>query len=773
MINSLDPFIEYGYYTIPLNSQTIERDKDGKKVFKSAKGWQKYMTEYNELATTVGGIVTGPINDPDHAHAEVIAIDCDEIVGYNIVSRLDPDCPAIIRSVGKMEEYTDEEGNKQKRLMDPQPATFLYKRTEADPATLNKGPLGIEIFNGGSARMVFLPTEGNKTKEPWTELPDLTEMPEVLRQFLHTLKPPVKEEKQSTTTLVAQSRNIGMRLAPLMERLVNGRGTYIPVVFKVITPIAYRNDEYKRQGHLHPNNVNDRSDYLFKISTMLGTDISINEELYLDSMTTINNMMDNPLPAARLKSEITTPMVSGSATYQDKQLWQYDPHWESQALMGMSKKGELLEYFYDDILREVFEVNHTANIISTHSLPKIKQHLNVTLTEPFGKGVFDANIQNYTTVLEPHKEFGLEPGTHNYNVFKATQPLLVLNNPALHAEDYIKPKAFIEYMESLVPDEIDRTYLLRFIRTKLTTFKYSPVILYLVGKGGSGKGLFTNLLQKFIGSDYISKDLGGSQLMESSGFNAWMVNKYFVHFDELHKELGKFESAAATEKLKRYSGSETFSVRLMNQNSGTGKMLATIILTQNGSNLYIEPDDRRFLYIDTPNALGEQRGAQVVYAMDNNMDDIAYYLATEYTNLPSNEYMRAPANEAKQAIMISNIPVATRLVYYIKTQRYEDLFQLAFDANVEIHELTEWRSKSRIKADTLIAIHNGITGLTPDNPKAMFRDLFKKELSEQPKHPYTGGDNTLYCIAHGFDAFTSALEINLEDLPTEQQEPAL
>lgn len=754
MFDTIAPFIEASHFTVPLTSPKITRDEKGKKHFTVGPNWQQYTKQYNELATSVGAIVTGELPD---GYKEVIAVDCDTTTGYNLVKGLDPTYRAVIVSRGKK----DKDGN------DIEAGTFLYSRSKNDPATLNNGQFGIEIFNGGSARMVFLPTKNNETKIPWNEMPDLKPMPQDVRSFLSALQKPqsLVGTNNSITLAKPTTRNTGMRLKPLIDKLIQAKD-YVPQVFKVITPHKYRSEKYKERGHLHPEDIPDRSDYMLQVSTILGTDISIDEDTYNDAMLVINSLFKEPMPIKRIQSEIMKPMTTGSAQLDGRQLWQYDEHWETQALIATNKRGELVEFFYSDIEKQVYEINHTRdNDISKHGPQVIQAHLRMSLMDKLGKGEFDDRLQCYLTSLRPHMEFGLEIGTYNYNLFRATPALQVLNRPDEYKQQYREPKYFIQYIESLVPNEEDRTYLLRFMRTKLTTFGYSPVIIYMSGVGGSGKGRFVELLKNLIGQEYISQELGAPQLMEQQGFNAWMMNKYFVHFDELHKELKAVEIAAATEKLKRYSGSDVFSLRVMKNDSTTAPMLATFILTQNGTNLHISPDDRRFFFIQTPNKLSQDIVDGFNKEMDDDMQDIAYYISTNYSNLSMSDYQRAPLTEQKRVMMIDTMPPALKILFLVKEQMYQELFEMAVEAGTPLEELTCWQDKERIKTSALLDIYNGTVSKAPEHAEGMkmMKRMVKTTLTNQSKHPYTGSNNEHYVDTINFKYFESSFDKSLEE----------
>jgi len=85
-----------------------------------------------------------------------------------------------------------------------------------------------------------------------------------------------------------------------------------------------------------------------------------------------------------------------------------------------------------------------------------------------------------------------------------------------------------------VPNDKDRLWLLRFIRTKFTTFKYSPIILYFIGAQGSGKDTLFSLLTDIIGIEYTAKP---DTKVFCEQYNGWLMDKFLVQLDEYGNKL--------------------------------------------------------------------------------------------------------------------------------------------------------------------------------------------------------------------------------------------
>ncbi|GAG17752.1 unnamed protein product, partial [marine sediment metagenome] len=261
--------------------------------------------------------------------------------------------------------------------------------------------------------------------------------------------------------------------------------------------------------------------------------------------------------------------------------------------------------------------------------------------------------------------------------------LLVLNNAFAH-KNYKKPTAILNYLKSLIPNDESREYILRFLRTKLTTFKQSPVILYFIGKAGSGKDTFVSLLSKIIGGDYVTSP---SSKVFLETYNGWTMDKYIVQLDEYGNKVTRaFERQEVLGRLKTYTGSPIIQIRAMRQDGFNYRHSITYILTDNSNPLPIELDDRRFYLIETPNKLSEEKWVKemggitkAIDKIDSEVLDFCCYLATDVDNLSPDEYMEPPLTENKEELILSSLPAIKKLTYYIENKKLESLVELFQD----------------------------------------------------------------------------------------------
>lgn len=723
----LQQFIDAGWHTVPLKGK-LKRQDNGKKtipVFEA--NWrQKYKNEFNNTAVRLGGTLTGAISG-------VVAIDCDNENTYQVFKSLDPSYRVHLISKGKPEGG----------------GTILYKYS-SDLATfsLADGSFALDFYADDG--FIYLPTEDNYTKEPWeyTEVPKLSEVPEAIKALLQTLakKQTIKEKE-----IAHNSPAISNRLAPMLEEFIK-RGEYSPVLFKIITPKSFRDiPQYVRQGHLHPNDVpNGRgSEYLSKISAILGADISVSRELYQNTIQAINGLWSEPIEVKRLRITIINPMIEEKVLIDDHVVWQYDKHWEKMGFIATAMNGEYIESFFDDIKGVYYLVNYTAPYVKIFNdkrpcISTLKTLIGRNVTE----GQYDTTKRLVRTKLDPAKEFGHIEGSDEFNLFRQTPELDVLNYPDVYALQYKRPTTILKFLDTLIPDDFMRAYTLSFIRTKLTTFKYSPIVLYFIGAHGSGKDTFVSILGKILGMDYIAKP-DAKVFLEQ--YNGWLLDKYFVQLDEYGNKLSRAaEKQEALGKIKSYSGSPEIQIRAMRQDGFNYKHSITIILTANSSPLPLETQDRRIAFIKTPNRLDRQGWVhemggitEVIDKISAEVMDFCYYLATEVKNLRNDDYVVAPETADKEQLIIDSMPAYQQITYFITHGRYDKLEDMGIENGV--NDFTEGWSVGRIMHEKLVELYDIITE-GQGNPRTMVKAM--KDAGIGRSHTTKRGANCFFYHLH-------------------------
>jgi len=747
----IDLFINAGWYTVPLKGE-LRRLESGKKtipLFESE--WRKkYTEEFNLVKSKLGGVITG-------IKSGIIAIDCDNEVTYQMFKQLDPEYSFHFISKGKPEGG----------------GTIIYKYTDK-VGTFKVMNEAVKLDFFSDEGFIYLPTEDNETKESWIDknkLPEIKEIPNTILAILQTFKGKHIDKGIAKTNSVKTA--ISNRLAPLLTTFVAGE-IYDPALFKIITPYSFRDlPTYVTRGHLHPADVPSGrgSEYLSKVSAIIGADISVNIELYTKAMMLINSFKKTPKEKPELLATIVNPMIEERATIDGHVIWQYDKHWEKMGFIATAINGDYIESFFDDVKGLYYLVNYSIPYVRVFS----DKSSNIsTLKALLGRAIpevhFDNVKQIIRTSLNPSLEFGHVEGTDKYNLFRQTQELAIINNPGPYKPSYNRPTTIIKYFESLVPDDKMRMFLLSFLKTKFTTFKYSPIVLYLIGKPGSGKDTLVNILRKIIGDDYVAKP---DTKVFNEQYNGWIMDKFFIQLDEYGNKLVRMaEKQEVLGKIKAYTGSPDLQIRAMRQDGFNYKHCITFIITANNNPLPVEMDDRRFSFIKTPNKLELQNWVKELGGISTVQDrikeeilDFCYYLGTEIPVLKTDEYMIAPVTEEKEKLMLDSLPAAEQISYYINNSQYKLLLDLAYEHG--INEFDEGWDRNRLMDRKIDELYQAMTEGAGSH-RTICKSL--KNIGLQRCHTTRNGVNDFYYMINDLHHFKAAETIETDFVPVKKKE---
>lgn len=714
----MQEFIELGWHTVPLRGQLIRHEDGTKTIPDFDKDWrQKYTDNKNTRVTKIGGVITGKVSN-------IVAIDCDNEATYDLFRALDIDYDFVFISKGKGYRA----------------GTIIYEYSEDLPPGFmtHNDSLSLDFYSDEG--FVYLPTIQNKTKVPLTApLPRINAMPPAVKMLLEQLYLATKVKPQTnepTRTNIMTAHCIN----PLVTKFVNNK-EFLPGLFRIITPKDFRSlDEYQANGYLHPADVPDGrgSEYLSKVSAILGSDISIDDELYVQAMQQINKLFDNPMQQSRLESTILDPMVEKKSSINGKPIWQYDENWSDYRLVLTSKRQTVLEAGFDDNRNLYYLIDELhQKYYSFIRDSEMMSYVEASVVNPPKKIDMKKSLPIINVISDPHKEFGFhegdDPTARTFNTFVPSEEILIINNPERHKQHYSKPKAIISYLESLIPNDMIRKYVLRFLRTKLTTFKYSPVILYFMGKPGSGKDTFVSILEQIMTS--VARP-SVEEFLEV--FNDWMLDNYFVQLDEYGNQLTTIkEREKALGKLKSYTGKSKIQVRAMRVTGKTFYHNVTFVMTANKNPLMLEEEDRRICFISTPNVLKKQKWVQEmggVAAVHNNImneiKDFCYWLATEFTNLGDSDYVSPPEAEDKNKLIADSMHAAQRIAFAIKNSMSTYLVNLAEEYGCDELTIEELRMNN-YNSEVLDELYSEMTNYE-GNTRSLMKALRSAGLKVTP-----------------------------------------
>ena len=708
MIQDTAPFIELGWHTISLGGE-LKRLPNGKKTIPIfGKNWlEKAINDIETKPAPLGGAVTGK-------ESGIIAIDCDNSTTYNLFKALDPDYKFHFISKGKKNKAGEEQHC----------GTIIYKYTDklSDSFKISSEDLDLDFLSTG--RMTYLPTLANETKHPLEYLPELKEPPHEVITLLKSLQQ-AKDARDKHVTASPMSHH-KFNLAPQVQMFVK-TGYVNKALFKIITPYDFRDcEEYRQNGFVHPKNIPDGrgSEYLSKVSAILGADVSVDVDLYVKAMRELNERFEEPMPLSRLNKTIIEPMCEGHAKGEDgTPIWKEDPDWQSTVMTFLTRHNTIINVFYDYSRRMYYVVDLAEETVQTFGqVQQLANHLNSITFERSKPAEITSSVPNVLASSQPEKLFGFYADgiRERFNTFVSTPAYKIFKTPEEYTEDYKPPRVTLKYLETLVPDEMMRTYLLQFLRRKLDTFEYSPVILYFLGVPGSGKDTFVNLIENIVGEPSIERP-SAKMFLEKN--NAWILDKLFVQLDEYGDQLTSYnDRQEALGLLKQYTGKPRIAIRVMREDVCSYEHKATFIMTANRNPLMLDAEDRRVALFNTPHTLldapwvyAEGGIEQIHYKLEQELCDFCYYLSTEVDNLDPKSYTSPPASEDKERLIAESMPVAKRICYYLKTRNWKEFRNIG--DRYGPRSLYDRIDQNKLLESDLVELYEELKGSEPD-PRA-------------------------------------------------------
>ena len=692
-MKNIKPFIDLGWHTVPLRGE-LKRLPDGSKTIpKFEKDWKdKYQEETNTIQSRLGGAMTGEVSG-------IIAIDCDNDVTYQLFKSLNPEYEFEFKSKGKGDKTC---------------GTIIYSYDEsfADNFSINDGILALDFYSNSG--FVYLPTDDNETKEAWKgHLPKITEMPTAVAVLLDRLK---KSTEKSAVPKELMPSNVmtASCLAPLVTQFTRDRKFY-PGLFKIITPKDFRKEpQYLKEGYLHPANIPEGrgSEYMSKVSAILGADISIDEGLYCAAMHDINSFWEQPMDDDRLDATIIDPMINGKASINGEPIWNYDEQWSKYRFILHTKRQSNIELGFDD-RRNLYYCVDAANehIKLFNRDSEFMAYISSVAVNPPKKLDMKIGLPIINVKSAPNKPFGFfaddDPTARTLNTFLRTPELSIMEDPSDYAGLYKRPTTTLQYLETLIPEKKMRDYLLKFIKRKLQTFDYSPAVLYFLGKPGSGKDTFVQIIEKIMGK--VARPTT-REFLEM--FNGWLLDTYFVQLDEYGNQLTTMrDREEALGKLKAYTGKQNIQIRQMRTDGFMYHHNATFIMSANSNPFGIEDGDRRIALLNTPNVLAEAEWVDDITDVHQQIlsetCDFCYYLATEVEDISGAEYMKPPESDDKQTLIADNMYASQRIAYVLKNGMMDYLKNLASDYNCP--GVKDAISHGRIRAKDLEELYDVMT----------------------------------------------------------------
>lgn len=662
-------FIDAGWYTAPL-SGTMVRDAYGKKTGgRYPKKWNTYRDSQSQIECTLALGFTGK-------ESGVIAIDCDTQKAYKEVCKHVPESYSyrfLPRNEGVNEGYQKGGGT----------IIFSYTPRFSQSWGIKDGDIEIDILADG--RTVLLPLEDNKTKIQWNpsnDIPELMDIPEELTLYLNQYKKAkrvgtVREERLYTTNLI--------KLVTVQIGLQCGV-CYAPLWAK-LTPITFRRSGGKPH---YPTDVEEgeRSNYLSMVSAILGADDSISTDLYAQAMVWINDSLPNPLSLDELETTIIQRMASAVAMGEDgTSIWRYKKQNAGELRLFKYKSVKQADSIFGQCIttRRYYIIDLRDEIyFPMESKGKALQELATDLGGTIPKSDLGFIMESgFKLEVDFTKRFGEIIRSDNngetpvINIYSPTQEMEIMMGWK-NAQPYMHPVATLEYFNTFIPDEAVRTFVLKFIRHRLLTREYSPIFFQIIGVGGSGKGIFTTILERLFGERYThqvtAQDLLGT-------FTGWLEYKELLILDEISETATIKERRQIKGKVKNLTGGTKTNIRSMRTESRIVENNALIVLTSNTPVLDVDASDRRMLTWNTPQILkneswvGDMGGdSRMYHGIMGEIESFAQYLREEIEPFSNEDEYTTPLTTAYKSEMYeSSLPVSDLILYRLENNDWEGL----------------------------------------------------------------------------------------------------
>jgi hypothetical protein len=670
------PFIELGWYTVPLDGVIVREPATGKKKlppfptnWKATFVPQQYLPADGEAVPLTGAVITG-------TQSGIISIDCDNSHTANLFRSLDPDYDFVFYSLGK-------EG-----------CSIIYrynKLSHLQPFALHNDNIQLDFLT--NERLQFLPSSGNRSKVEWTaesleQLPLLKDPPSAIITLLNVLA-----QKQATAgkdAVVESARTVYYKhLAPFLESWLSTK-KFNPELFRILTPKdpSFRAlDQYVREKTLHPDNVPQGmgNAYLASVAGVLACDVSVSATLFRKALLAINDMWSQPYSQKDITEFINYQL--------QRDVFTYDEAWEDSISVVLTAYNTVVEAWYDPFSQLYYALDSHLGLTTFNAPDALTKHLNSII---FGRTYSNAEmysfLQKKEVTVSPLQPAGALDGylLKRYNLFTRSKAYDVLLNPTNYTGQYPDPWVTRMFFEHLIPDTGTREYVLRFLLRKLTTLEFSEVILYLLGTQGAGKNVLVNWLAQLT-SNLSTQNDDFALTIEADlenfigKYNSWLKHALFVNLDEFgEKTRSSAEDRQVLAQLKSYSGKNMFQLRAMHSNPTGATHSATFILTANKNTLALDLEDRRIVLIETPKPLTQSAlatkfkdKAELIKALFAEQEAWSYYWALNYTGMEEGEY-RTPINtKAKQEFIYKYMTPARKIVAYIQSEDAQRLFVMA------------------------------------------------------------------------------------------------
>lgn len=656
VLESIKLFIDSGWNTIPYDSIKYE---NGRKIASPPIKWKEFTLIKNTKESKAGAVICDKVLvvDCDSLEATKRFLDIAKFEGIEGIEDLSKD--GVEDIIGLVVKTTK--------------GFHFYFNNNGEFNDLRDEKIDIQATN---KRIVYLPSRESEGKEiiacnQVLDMNDnklkikLTNINSNIKAWFESLSKDTKAE-QKEAKKVRYSLGTPLAIIPKGSKLF----------FKRLTPKSYKEDSFYRElidkkGYLHPNDIRDGdgNDYLVSLAGILCTDPTIDVNSFWEFMEYINSCWDKPLSAEALEKKVEAYPLNRY----DGCPFCYDPNWEKMQYSFIDVDGNDIMMVYDLKSSKYIIANlSTDEVWTKNSSDAVSFYANRT-GEKIGGAKLASMLPGVNVEFNPLAPFGLSEDKR-FNTYKHSPYIEILNSNYEYAKHEIedsKSCKALPFFKHLFKDSTE--YFLRFLKTKFTTFKYSPTTFCLFDdEGGAGKGALEVFLGRFLGQEKVTRIPYDTF---QSKFTSEYEGKLIIFFNEFPEDFKTRK--INTDKIKEITGSPTSKIEKKGCDPYEVVNYATHFITSNRISVEIREGDRRFCVVQCDKKFDEvfYSGYFDEMTSDEELKKLAVYLREFVVPLSHKEYMSPPMTIAKELFVDCNESDLDVMIRRLIEQDYDSIYE--------------------------------------------------------------------------------------------------
>ncbi len=619
MINVFHTVPFEGITKMTRNSDRVKVDQNGKPIAPLGK-WLKHTKSYNTLDTPILGAIAGQ---------DFIGIDIDNSLMFNgLISLLTDTEDDDIELPTYVAMSMPADANKGGHVLFSFDKTADHIKQILVQLTGQFGKIKVDVQMNN--KLIYLATPANTTKRLMTpllgSLEELTPLTADVLVYLESYLDLKTLSQTAGSVIDAPETFYGYLLT----------STLTPNIVKALTPRA----TFPNITTMDDIPRGSATEWLLKVRKKLQVDQTVSEEVFTTTIRYLNTLWSHPRgPSAQLEADIDRDVRSPDFKFNDT--------WETNGLTFPNMLGQTIGVYYA----------HKDDTFIQHN----------TVTDEVDSFMAPAKCINSITSIH-QKRIKLKPD----NLLKKAQPITLVDTPEekprlSHPDpdaipifnlytpsegtrlikmgetigDYREPVTILAFLKHLIPDTDNRIRLMKFMAHKHRTYEPSPLYFVFAGVGGAGKGLFVNLILKYLSGEQrmMSDDLQGI----TNNFNEHLATIDYLEIEEAGEGYTKRESNQLVAELKKLTGSPYLTIEGKGAMKKKVRHYITPVISSNIRTKLItstSSDDRRLVLLRNPHKLVTAIEAgdlelnnvkdtrDLVQLMEKELPHFAYFLSS-------------------------------------------------------------------------------------------------------------------------------------------------